>query len=134
MLILWKLTYFLCLIILNSKHFKVLGGLVFCMFIIYSDFMVCFIFLCPYFTDPFKIASMNVVWEILPKFQAIKQFKKKMKSLNYFGKQSMFTTLFLLSLNSRNLLEGRDTFQLIQKKHATQCRNFLEHKETFRTL
>ena len=98
--------------------------------------MVCFIFLCPYFNDPFKIASMNVVWEILPKFQAIKKFKKTIKSLNYFGKQSMFTTLFLLSLNSCNLLEGRDTFQLIQqqKMHATQCRNFLEHKETFRTL
>ena len=59
--------------------------------------------------------------------------KKTMKSLNYFWKQSMFTTLSWLSLTSLNLPEGRDTFQMIQK-HPTQCRNFLENKGTVRTI
>ena len=37
-------------------------------------------------------------------------------------------TIFWLSLNSLNLPEGRDTFQMIQK-HPIQCRKFLGKKE-----
>ena len=128
-----ELFSFLCLIVLDLEHFKVLGGLVFCLFTLYSHFMVCFIFLCLYYTDPFKIPSMNVTWEFYQNSRQTKKFKKTMKSLNIFWKQSMFTTLFWLSLNSLNLPEGRDTFQMIQK-HPTQCRNFLENKGTVRTI
>ena len=128
-----ELFSFLCLIVLDLEHFKVLGGLVFCLFTLYSHFMVCFIFLCLYYTDPFKIPSMNITWEFYQNSRQTKKFKKTMKSLNNFWKQSMFTTLFLLSLNSLNLPEGRDTFQMIQK-HPTQCRNFLENKGTVRTI
>ena len=45
----------------------------------------------------------------------------------------MFPTLFWLSLNSLNLPEGRDNFQMIQK-HPAQCRNFLENKGTVWTI
>ena len=62
-----------------------------------------------------------------------KKFKKTVKSLNNFWKQSMFTTLFWLSINSLNLPKRRDTFQMIQK-HPTQCRNFLENTGSVLTI
>ena len=55
---------------------------------------------------------------ILSKFQANQKVKKTMKSLNNVWNQSMFTKLFWLSLNSPNLPEGHDTFQMIQKHPA----------------
>ena len=127
-----------CLVKLNSSQylllllstFKVLGGLVFRLFTLYSHFMVFFIFFCLHYTDPCKTPSMNVTLEF---YQNSRQTKKTMKSLNYFWKQSMFTTLSWLSFTSLNLPEGRDTFQMIQK-HPTQCKNFLENKGTFRTI
>ena len=54
-----ELFSFLCLIVLDLEHFKVLGGLVFCLFTLYSHVMFHFIFLCLYCTDHFKIPSMN---------------------------------------------------------------------------
>ena len=39
-----ELFSFLCLIVLGLEHFKVLGGLVYCCFTLYSHFMVCFFF------------------------------------------------------------------------------------------
>ena len=125
-----ELFSFLCIIVLDLEHFKVLGGLVFCLFTLYSHFMVCFIFLCLYYTDPFKIPSMNVTWEFYQNSRQTKKFKKTIKSLNNFWKQSMFTTLFWLSLNSLISLEGPETFHTIQK-HPTQCRNFCEDKTAF---
>ena len=124
---------FLCLIVLDLEHFKVFGSIVYCLFTLYSHFMVCFIFLCLYYTDLFKIPSMNVTWEFYQNTRQTKKFKKIMKGLNIFWKQYMFTTLFWLSLNSLNLSEGVDTFQMIQK-HPTQCRNFLENKGTVLTI
>ena len=128
-----ELFRFQCLIVLDLEHFKVLGGLVFGLFTIYSHFMVCFVFLFFYYTDPFKIPLMNVTWEFYQNFRQTKKFKKTMKSLNNFWKQSMCTTLFWLSLNSLSLLEGWDIFTMIQKL-PTQCRNFLENKGTLRTI
>ena len=75
------------------RAFIILGGLVFCLFTLYSHFMVCFIFLCPYYTDPFKIPSMNVTWEFYQNSRQTKKFKISMKSFNNFLKQSMLTTL-----------------------------------------
>ena len=75
------------------RAFRILGGLVFCLFTLYSHFMVCFIFLCPYYTDPFKIPSMNVTWEFYQNSRQTKKFKISMKSFNNFLKQSMLTTL-----------------------------------------
>ena len=57
-----------------------------------------------------------------------KKFKKTVKSLNNFWKQSMFTTLFLLYLNSLNLPEERDTFQMIPQ-HPTNAETFWKIKE-----
>ena len=85
---------FLCLFVLDLQHFKVLGCLVFCLFTLYSQFMVWFIFLCLYYDDSFKIPSMNVTWEFYQSSSQTKKFKKTMKSSNNFLKQSMFTKLF----------------------------------------
>ena len=114
-------------------HLKVLCGLAFCLFTIYSHFMVCIIFICPYYTDSFSNPSMNVIWEFYQNSRQTKKLKNTIKSLNNFWKQSMFTTLFWLSLNSFDLPEGWDTFQMIQK-HPTQYRNFLENKGTVWTI
>ena len=123
----WELFSFLCLIVFDLEHFKVLGRLIFCFSTLYSHFIVCFIFLCLYYTDPFKIPSMNITWEFYPNSRQSKKFKKTVKSLNDFWEQSMFTTLFWLSPNSLNLPEGRDTFQMIQK-HPRQCNTFLKKR------
>ena len=114
----------LSLIVLNLEHFKVLGNLIFCLFTLCSHFMVCFIFLCLYYTYPFKIPSMNVTWEFYQNSRQTKKFKKTMKRFNNFLKQSMFTTLFRLSLNSLHLPERRDTFKLIQKQAKHQNCHF----------
>ena len=68
-------------------------------------------------------------WMSLENFTKIpgKKFKKTLKGLNYFRKQSTFTTLFRLSLKSLILPQGWVTFQMIQQ-HPKQCRNFLEKK------
>ena len=100
----------------------------FSLFSLYSHFIVCFIFICLYYTDHFKIPSMNVSWEFYQNSRQTKKFKKTIKSFINFWKQSIFTTLFWSFLNYLNLLEGRDTFQMIQK-HPTQCGNFLKIKE-----
>ena len=76
---------------------------------------------------PFKNLFNECNLGIYQNSRQIKNFKKTMKRLNNFWKQSMFTTLFWLSLNSLNLSEGWDTSQMIQK-YPTQCRNFLENK------
>ena len=99
----------------------------------FSHFIFSFIFLCLYYTDPFKIPSIIVTWEFYQISRQTKKFKKTMKSLKNFWKQSMFSKLFWLSLNSFNLMEWRDTFQMIQK-HPTQCRIFLKNKGTVRTI
>ena len=83
-----ELFSFLCIIVLDSKHFKV-----FCLFTIYSQFMVCFIFLYFYTT-------LTLLKSLIP---------------------------YPLSLNSLNLPEGRDNFQMIQK-HPTQWKNFLKKR------
>ena len=116
---------FLCLIVLDLKHFKVLGCLVFCLFTLYSPFMVSPIFLCLYYTDPFKIPSMNVPWEFYQNSRQAQKFKKEIKSLNNFWKQSMFTTLLWLSLNSLNLQER---FWIVWKVLVLSG-NFLENIE-----
>ena len=118
---------------MDLEHFKVLGALVFCLFTLYSHVMFRFIFLCLYYTDPFKIPSMNVTWEFYQNSRHTKKFNKTIKGVNNFWKQSMYTTLFWLSLNSLHLPEGRDIFQMIQK-HPTQCRDFLENKGTVQTI
>ena len=58
----YELFCFLCIIVLDLQHFKILVRLVFCLFSLYSHLMVCFIFLYLYYTDPFKILSMKVNW------------------------------------------------------------------------
>ena len=62
-----------------------------------------------------------------------KSLRRQWQVLHFFWKLFMFTILFWLSLNSSNLPEGQDTFQMI-KKHPTQCRNFMENKGTVRTI
>ena len=64
-----------------------------------------------------------------------------MKSLNNFWKQSMVTKLFWVSLNSLNLPEGQDNFQMIQKHPAQttwkvfrQSDNFPDRHESFHTI
>ena len=79
-----ELFSFLCIPVLDFKHFKVLGGLVFCLFTFFSHFMVCFIFLFLYYTDPFKIPSMNFTWEFYQNSRQAKKFKITMKSINIF--------------------------------------------------
>ena len=115
------------------RSFKILGNLAFSLFTLYSNFMICFIFLCLYYTGPFKIPSINVTWEFYQNSRQTKMFKKTMKSLNIFWKQSICTTFFWLSLNSLNLTEGQDTLKLIQK-HRTQWRNLLENLPTVWTI
>ena len=98
-----ELFSFLCLIVLDLEHFKVLGGLIFFVFVThYSHFMVCFICICLYYNDAFKIPLMNVTWEFYQNSRHTKKFKKTMKSLNNFWKQSMFMTLFFTLLTSWN--------------------------------
>ena len=81
----WReLFSFLCLIVFDLEHFKVLGDLVSCLFTLYSHLIVCFIFLCLYYTDLFKIPSMNVTWKFYQNSRQTHKFKKSMKSLNSF--------------------------------------------------
>ena len=122
-----------CLIVLDLEHFKVLWGVVFGLLTLYLHFMVWFIFLCLKYTDPFKIPSMNVTWEFYQNSRQSKKFKKTVKSLINFWKQSMFKIFFWFSPNTLNLPEWKDTFQVIQI-HPTQCRNFLENKGTVLTI
>ena len=74
-----------------------------------------------------------------------KKFKKTIKSLNKFWKQSIFTTLFWLSFNYHNLPEGWDTFQMIQniphnaktfwkKELSGQSENLPDILESFHTI
>ena len=141
-----ELFSFLCLIVLDLEHFKVLGGLVFCLFTLYSHFMVCFIFLCLYYTDPFKIPSMNVTWEFYQNSRQTKKFKKTMKSLNIFWKNlclqhfsdRLLTLLTFrkdgtLSKWCRNIPHNAETFWTI-KELSGQSENFPDILESFHTI
>ena len=115
-------------LLLDLEHFKVLGNLVVCLFTVYSYFMICFIFICISYTDPFKIPSMIVTWEILPKSQANQKnyednekFKLVLESIHVYN-------TFWLSLTSLNLLEERDTFQMIQKNIQQIAETFCRKK------
>ena len=124
-----ELFSFLYLIVLYLNNFKVLGGLDFCLFTLYSHIMVFFIFLCLNYTDPFKIPSMNVTWKFYQNSRQTKKVNKTIKSLNYIWKQSMFTTVFWLSLNSLHLPEGQDIKWYRKLQHNAET--FWKIKEQF---
>ena len=96
----WKvhIMLMLWLIVLDLEHFKVLGGLVFCLFTLYSHFMVFFIFLCLYYTNPCKTLSMNVTWEFNQNSRQTKEDNEKFKLfLETIHVYNTFLIVFYLS-------------------------------------
>ena len=107
---------------LDLENFKVLGSLVFfSLFTLHSHFMVCFIFLCIYYTDPFKIPSMNVTWEFYINLRQTKKFKKAMKNFNIFGNYpclphfSDCLLTLLMAGRTGNFSNGTETSHTMQK-------------------
>ena len=116
------------------RAFRILGGLVFCLFTLYSHFMVCFIFLCPYYTDPFKIPSMNVTWEFYQNVGQTKKLKRQWKVWIFFGNNPYLQNFFWLSLNSLNLSEGQTHSKWYRNIPHRRPRKFSENLVSFRTI
>ena len=123
-------------------------GPVFCLFTFYSNFMVCFIFLCLYYTDPFKIHSMKNTWKLFFwNNPCLHHFSKclstlltccKDKTLSKWYRNNphsaeTFWTIKELSRHSDNIPDILESFHTIGKL-SRHSGNFPDNMESVHTI